>query len=143
LEENGKFEQAIDFYKQALSREPNENDVASIHCHIGICLRETGQIDEAIKELKTAGELNPSLKEIYNQLGYCLYLKGSYIDAINAFEKAIEIDPGSAIDYANIASNLRKLGLKNDAIKFYDMALELDPSIEWAREHRHELMHSS
>ncbi len=135
LESLGDIQAAIDKYRQALSLSPPENERASLHCNLGNCLRQTGRLDEAVKELEKARDLAPGLKEIHNILGTCLYQMGRYTDAIESFERAIAIDPGSAIDYANIASNLRKLGIIPAAIQWYKMALELDPSIEWAREH--------
>lgn len=139
-EEKEAYDAAVGFYRKALANRPDEGEVASIHCHLGICMRELGRLEDAVSALKKAKDLNPSLKEIHNQLGYCYYRQGEYLQAIDAFEEAVALDPGSAIDYANIASNLRKLGMYSDAMQFYDIALELDPAIEWAQLHRNEVM---
>lgn len=139
FEENGDFGLAIDWYREALDRNPDKKELASIYCHVGVCLKELGRFDEAVEEFAKAKAVNPSLKEIHNQLGYCYYRKGEFLKAVKCFEEAVAIDPGSAIDYANIASNLRKLGLNSEAIKFYDIALELDPYLDWAQDQRKEV----
>ncbi len=137
--ELGDHEGAIGFFNRALELNPPQRELPSIYCNLGNSLRIAGRIDEAIKNLKRARELDDSLKEIHNLLGNCLYQKGKYLEAIECFEKAISIDPNSAIDYANIGSNLRKLGLFPVAKKWYQMALELDPTIDWARKHLEEI----
>ena len=137
--ELGDYQDAYTFFKRALSLNPPRQELASIHCNLGNCLRLLGRLDEAIKELETARQYDSSLKEIHNLLGNCLYQKGQYLEAIECFETAISIDPSSAIDYANIGSNLRMLGLYPVAQKWYEMALELDPTLDWARTHLNEV----
>ena len=140
-EVSGDYETAARWYRRAAELESGSEE-ASIRCHLGVCLRETGDVQGAIRELQAARDLNPGLKEIHNQLGFCYYSTGDYYRAIECFEAAIEIDPGSAIDYANIGSNLRKLGMPAPALKWYEMALELDPGLEWAAEHAREIRQS-
>ncbi len=139
FEEIGEFDTALKYFEKALKRQPHQDEIASIYCHIGNCYMQIGNIDQAIFALEKAKGLNSELKEIHNLLGYCHYRLGQYLDAIECFENAISIDPSSAIDYANIGSNLRKLGMIEAAKQWYQMALELDPGIEWAKEHLEEI----
>ncbi|MGB9712029.1 YcaO-like family protein [Dissulfurimicrobium hydrothermale] len=134
LERSGRYDDALHWYDEAISRGPDPDELASIHCHKGFCLKEKGEFEMAAVELERSKGLNPELKETYNLLGYCFYRMGDYIKAIEAFEQAIAIDPGSAIDYANIGRNLHLLGMKKMAALWYEAALELDPDIVWARE---------
>lgn len=138
-EECGNFKEAVFLFENALERGADPVEKASIHCHLGACYRELGEVDRAIFELLEAKKINPGLKEIYNLLGNCYYRKGRYVEAIQEFEQAIEIDPSSSIDYANIGANLKMLGLKEAAIRWYEMALALDPTIQWASRHLNEL----
>lgn len=134
LEQNNDYSNALWWYDEALRREPDPNELASIYCHKGLCLKETGDFKRAISELEHSKGLNPDLRETHNLLGYCLYRMGDHVKAIESFENAIAIDPGSAIDYANIGRNLHLLGVWKMAASWYKMALDLDPNIEWARE---------
>jgi ribosomal protein S12 methylthiotransferase accessory factor len=127
--------EALVQFRRALELGPPASDMASIHTHIGVCLKDQGDYPNAIDALDTARALDPGLKEIYNLLGFCYYQLKEHQRSIEYFEKALEIDPGSAIDYANIASNLRELGHKQEAVFLYRMALELDPAIDFARDH--------
>ncbi len=142
LEQMGRYSHAQGWYDKALSRNPEPGELASIHCHKGLCYKELGDYESAIRELENARELNPTLKEIYNLLGFCLYKTGRHMKAIEAFEQAIKIDPASAIDYANIASNLRAMGMGEAALVWYQMALELDPGLKWAKDQMDKIMNS-
>ncbi|MGQ9745986.1 MAG: YcaO-like family protein [Dissulfurimicrobium sp.] len=134
LEQKNDYSGALRLYNEALRREPDPEELASIYCHKGLCLKEIGEFKLALAELERSKELNPNLKETHNLLGYCLYRMGDYRKAIAAFENALALDPGSAIEYANIGRNLQLLGDEKTAVSWYEMALELDPDIEWARE---------
>ena len=133
LERNEQPEESLIHLQQALSQHPRDIDLSSIHCHIGVCLKDLERYEEAIESLNKAKSYNDAQKEIYNVLGFCFFKIKSHHQAIEAFERAIEIDPGSGIDYANIGSNLRELGHIQEAIHCYRIALELDPTIDFAR----------
>jgi ribosomal protein S12 methylthiotransferase accessory factor len=134
LELQGKPEEALTYFNQALAQKPDPREIASIHVHIASCLKDLGHYPQALEALERAEQVNRDLKEIHNLKGFCLFKLKKHEDAIEAFEKAIAIDPGSAIDYANIGSNLRELGYVREAIRLYRIALELDPDIDFARE---------
>jgi ribosomal protein S12 methylthiotransferase accessory factor len=135
LEYEGRPREAFAQFQRALGLNPPPGDLASIHTHIGVCLKDQGDYRGAIDALEKARALDPGLKEIYNLLGFCYFKLKEHQLSIEQFERALEIDPGSAIDYANIASNLRELGHTQEAVLLYRMALELDPAIEFARDH--------
>lgn len=134
LEYQGQPQEALQQFQTALDLHPRPLDVASVHTHIGVCLKDLGDYKGAIKALEQAREFDPNLKEIYNILGFCYFKLKEHERSIKQFEKALEIDPGSAIDYANIGSNLREMGHKKEAIRLYRIALEMDPTIDFARE---------
>ncbi len=134
LEYQGKAQEALKEFQTALDLDPRPLDIASVHTHIGVCLKDLEDYRGAIKALEQAREFDPNLKEIYNLLGYCYFKLKEHERSIEQFEKALEIDPGSAIDYANIGSNLREMQRKEEAIRLYRIALEIDPSIDFARE---------
>ena len=133
LEYQGEAGEALGEFQRALDLHPGPLDIASVHTHIGVCLKDLEDYRGAIEALEQAREFDPNLKEIYNVLGFCYFKLKEHEQSIQQFEKAIEIDPGSAIDYANIGSNLREMGHKKEAIRLYRIALEIDPTIDFAR----------
>ncbi len=134
MEYQGKASEAHKQFQTALELNPRPMDMASVHTHIGVCLKDMKDYQSAIKALELAREFDPNLKEVYNLLGFCYFKLKEHERSIEQFEKALEIDPGSAIDYANIGSNLREMGHKKEAIRLYRIALEMDPTIDFARE---------
>ena len=134
LEYQGKATEALKQYQAALKLNPRQVDIASVHTHIGVCLKDMEDYQGSIEALERAREFDPNLKEIYNLMGFCYFKLNEHERSIEQFEKALEIDPGSAIDYANIGSNLREMGHKKEAIRLYQIALEMDPTIDFARE---------
>jgi ribosomal protein S12 methylthiotransferase accessory factor len=134
LEYQEKPREALNEFETALALNPRPLDIASVHTHIGVCLKDMEDYKGAIQALELAREFDPNLKEIYNLLGFCYFKLKEHQRSIEQFERALELDPGSAIDYANIGSNLREMGHKKEAIRLYRIALEMDPTIEFARE---------
>jgi ribosomal protein S12 methylthiotransferase accessory factor len=127
-------EKAIDFLKEALKLDPKGEDVPSIYCYMGICLRDMQQYRKAISVLEKGAEIDCERTDIHNLMGFCYFKLKEHVKAIEAFHKVLELNPASAIDYANIASNYRDMGNRDMAIRFYKFALELDESIDFARD---------
>jgi len=132
-------EKAIDFLEEALKLDPKGEDVPSIYCYMGICLRDMRQYRKAISVLEKGAEYDGERTDIHNLMGFCYFKLKEHVKAIEAFHKVLELNPASAIDYANIASNYRDMGNRDMAIRFYKFALELDESIDFARDNLRKL----
>jgi ribosomal protein S12 methylthiotransferase accessory factor len=130
----GDPQKAILFLEEALKLDPKGEDVPSIYCYMGICLRDMEQYRKAITVLEKGAQVDCERTDIHNLMGFCYFKLKEHEKAIEAFHKVLELDPASAIDYANIASNYRDMGNKEMAIRFYKFALELDDSIDFARD---------
>ncbi|MCD6186397.1 MAG: tetratricopeptide repeat protein, partial [Deltaproteobacteria bacterium] len=135
----GDIEEALDYFHQALTLKPDEQEIASIYSYMGVCLKDLGRYDEALNMLKEGEKFDGERTDIYNLMGFCYFKLKKHEMAIKCFEKNIHIDPGSAIDYANIASNYRDMGKKDKAIQYYKTALGIDPTIEFAKENLNNL----
>jgi ribosomal protein S12 methylthiotransferase accessory factor len=130
----GRPEPAVSHFQKALALAPMAQDIPSIYSHMGVCLKDMGRFDEALKVLATGLDADGERTDILNLMGFCHFKKKDHEKAIACFERILAIDPSSAIDYANIASNYRDMGNREKAIHYYEMALALDPSIEFAAE---------
>ncbi len=130
---------ACDYLRRALTLNPVRQDTPSIYSYLGIALKNMGEYRQALKNLQEGEKLDSRRTDIYNLMGFCHFKLKEYEQAIGNFKKVIELDPSSAIDYANIASNYRQMGEKQKAIHYYRMALALDDTIQFARDHLHEL----
>ncbi len=135
LERAGMARQALTLFRQALAANPDPDHLTSIHAHIGVCLKDLGDLDGAIRALTAATSLVNAQKESFQVLGQCYYMRKAYYRAIDAFGQAIQRDANSAIDHANMAACLRELGHRAEAIRLYEIALRLDPLLHAARVH--------
>ncbi|MBW2609823.1 MAG: YcaO-like family protein [Deltaproteobacteria bacterium] len=131
---------ALDSLNQALSLEPNKEDIPSIYSYMGVCLKDLGQYREALKALEEAEKYDTERTDVYNLMGFCYFKLKEHEKAIDCFKKVLQLDPSSAIDYANIASNYRDMGDKENALRYYELSLELDPTIEFAKENLEKLL---
>ena len=86
-------------YAKALKRNPN---YATAHHWYSIYLLELGRLDEAIKELKIADELDPLSPMIHTYAGSWLYFCARQYDvALAELDKALELDPNFVPAHTN------------------------------------------
>lgn len=89
------FEMAMEYYQRYLEQEPDDEFAL---LHLGICLINTDQNDEAITILKQAADVAPTdspyLSDIYTELAFVLSEKGDIDDAMNYLDMtdALECD---------------------------------------------------
>lgn len=91
-EKAGRFNEAIDSYKQALSNLLYRTPEKAYHS-LGRIYYRLGWYDEAIVAYKEAVKRMPDLYLAYYGLALSYNAKGRYGDASAAITKAIEIDP--------------------------------------------------
>jgi predicted O-linked N-acetylglucosamine transferase (SPINDLY family) len=69
LNDQGKLEEAIAAYRQAISIKP---DFAEAYSNLGNSLNEQGKLDEAIAEYRKAINIRPDFTEAHSNLLFCL-----------------------------------------------------------------------
>ncbi len=126
LKEQGRLDEAIANYQQALKIEPNN---ALAYSQIGEIYVMQGKMAEAIAACQNAIKLQPNLAAAYKNLGNALQAGGKIDEAIRAYTKAVEIDPQFAEAYANLGSMLGMQGQMEKAIPYFQKAIAIKPSI--------------
>jgi len=81
-------------YKRAIELNPN---YATAHQWYGGELEQKGRFDEALEEMKLAGELDPLSLIIIKDTGEIYYVARKYDRAIEYFRKALEMDPNFVV----------------------------------------------
>ena len=99
---------------------------ASYHNNLGVILRESGRLEDALQSYREAIELRPEYAEAHCNLGTVLRELEEYEDAVVSLERAIEIDPLYAGAYGMLGSTLQQLGRFAEALTAYDNAISLD-----------------
>jgi tetratricopeptide (TPR) repeat protein len=90
LQKNGKADEAITQYKEALRINPG---FAQAHNNLGITLRQTGRTDEAITQYQLALEIMPDDAEAHFNLARVLFEKGRVRESIAQFQSALQLKP--------------------------------------------------
>ena len=91
-----------------------------------------GNYPLAILYLEKAIEMNPNLKEAYNNLGRILNDLGRPDEALKYLNTALEIDPKYSSALVNRSISLALLGKYIEALKDLEKAVNLDPNNEKA-----------
>jgi Flp pilus assembly protein TadD len=124
LQTEGKLDEAISYYQQAIKAEPNE---AGIYYNMGNALRSKGRLDEAVSYYYRSLQVNPDYAEPHNNLGNVLLAQGKFDEALKQYLEAEKIEP----DYPDIQYNLGNMFLSagnfDDAVSHYRRALQLRP----------------
>jgi tetratricopeptide (TPR) repeat protein len=105
------------------------------HSNLGNHLLETGRVDEAIRHIEIALQLQPRFAPIHNNLGNALQQKGRIAEAATHYAKAVEIRPDLAEAHFNLGAILLQQGHENDAIAAFKKAVELRPEFVKAQNH--------
>jgi len=121
LRQEGKLEDAIASYRQAIELNPN---FYLSHHNLGETLAKLGRWDEAVTSYDRAIQLNPNSVWSYYHLGEALAKLNRWEDAIASYRRAIELSPDFYRFYSSLGEALSKQGFSEEAALFYCQAAE-------------------
>ena len=137
LAKQGKMDQAILAFSEALRIEPGYADV---HNNLGKALASQGRLGEAIAEYSDAVSIKPGFAEAHYNMGNALADQGRTDEAIAQYSQALRIKPdfpgahdslGSVLDspeaHDNLGVALAKQGKVDEAIGEFREALRIKP----------------
>jgi len=102
-------------------------DSPEAHNLMGIVLRRTGRIDEAVVEYEKALALQARFPELHYNLGIALMKKGLLEKAIGEFKEAVRLYPRYAKAYVNLGHVYVEMNRADDAERECRRALEINP----------------
>jgi tetratricopeptide (TPR) repeat protein len=126
---NGKIQDAISHYEQALWVRP-----AEAHSNIGSALMRLGRVPEAVGHFEQALLVKPDYAEAHYNLGLALAQLGNLQEAMNHWEQALRIKPDYAEAHYNLGGALWQTGNTQEAIAHWEQALRINP--HYADAHR-------
>jgi arylsulfatase A-like enzyme/Flp pilus assembly protein TadD len=124
LAENGSPAAALDVYRRAIKRWPDE---AMLFHELAVAAGRAGRTDEALRAENAAIALDPQLPAAHNGAGLLMSARGRHADAAQAFERAVATDPTNAEYWVNLGNARRAAGAIDTAGDAYRTAAELDP----------------
>ena len=121
LKQEGKLEEAIASYHQAIEQNPN---FYLSHHNLGETLAKLGRWEQAVTSYDRAIQLSPNSVWSYYNLGQALAKLGRWDEAIASYRRAIELSPDFYKFYINLGEVLCKQGRRPEAATFYCQAAE-------------------
>jgi tetratricopeptide (TPR) repeat protein len=129
LAKDGKLEEAMNLYRQALRYKPHDPEA---HFFMGHALEQQGKLDEAVAEYSQALWFKPLQEKTHLFLGVALAKQQKYAEAAAHYQAVLAINPESAAAQNNLARLLQTQGRLDEAIERYSAALKLDPNLAQA-----------
>lgn len=131
LYESDEQDSALHAARDALRYDTNRlsaSEKASLHLMIGRCLREEGQLDQAIHHLNESLELDSSIVETFLELGHAHMKRREYPRANQSYQKAIRLDDTDARAYYYAGMALKENNEFQQAELMLRRASKLAPS---------------
>ena len=105
--QQGHPEDALDLIRQAIVASPLES---VFHCNLGLILRRTDRLDEALASVEKAATLDPQDLKPLLERGQVLFALGRPVEAMAAFESVLRHDGENALAHLGIAFAALALG---------------------------------
>ncbi len=125
IQKQGKLEESIEFYQQALKFKP---DFAEAHYSLGSILQRQGKLKEALQSYQQALKFKPSWDKIYNKLGNIFQQQGDFERATQFYQQALKLNPNFVDAYNNFGNLLKEQGKFENAIQLYQQVIRLKPN---------------
>jgi tetratricopeptide (TPR) repeat protein len=126
LAKEGKFDEAIDRYKTALSW---KRDYPEAHFFLGNAFDQQGKVDAAIAEYEQALLFKPIHEQAHVFLGAALAKQRKFEEAKSHYLAALKLNPVSGVAHNNLAKVLQSEGRSDDAMEHYSAAVKFDPGL--------------
>jgi Flp pilus assembly protein TadD len=139
---NHDFEQAIEWFEQAVKEEPNNPDH---HYKLSITFARSNKLDKALLHARKAYGLDQNNEKFRFHLRHllgrwhvveaekCFEADGKLSKAVSLLKEAIRLDPLNFEAYLLLGIAYAEMGEYKRAVKALDEALELDPHNEMAK----------
>lgn len=122
FQRDGKIDEAIHHYREAIQHNPNYEDA---HNNLGLAYYNKGMLDDSISEYKKALAINPDLTKAHYNLGLAYCNKDELDDAIAEYRKALALNPNLSDAHNNLGVTYYYKGNYKLAIIHLDKAAEL------------------
>ena len=124
LFDQGNFDEAIKYYKEALSLDPN---MVEATINLSIALSQKGLPNDALIHIEEALKRHNTNVLLWNNYANLLRQEGRTGEAIGAYKRALEREPHAVAIRFNLAVLLHETNRLEEAIEAYTQLLQIDP----------------
>ena len=130
LKAQGKLDDAVQAYRQALAIEP---DSYNAHNSLGIIFNRQGLQQEALKEFRLSLSIKPDQSMTHYEVGRVLAETHQLPEAVDEFIQAVKLDPANAYAHNDLGIALVQRGDLKNAFEQFSEAVRIDPAYTDAR----------
>jgi tetratricopeptide (TPR) repeat protein len=124
IQRNRDYISEFTIWQDTVAKRPNNS---RSHYNLGLALKNTGRIQEAIEQYLQAVRIKPDFAEAHNNLGIALERADRIPEAIEHLQQALRIKPDYVEANNNLGNALMREGKNQDAIGHYEQVLGLAP----------------
>ncbi len=126
LAQQEKYAEAIEEFKKALEKDPEQPNVIG---NMADCYAKLDKNQEALELYQKAIAISPSEAALHTNMGVVLSKMGKSAESQEAFKKAAALNPGaSAQNYYNIGATQVNSGRMAEAAESFRQAIAADPN---------------
>ncbi|WP_413167413.1 tetratricopeptide repeat protein [Capilliphycus salinus ALCB114379] len=125
LQKQGKLEESLELYQQALRIKP---DFADAYYNQGHLLWTQGKLEAAIESYQQALKFQPSFAQAYHALANIFQEQQQFEKATQFYQEALKFNPNLAEAYNNFGNLFKAQGNYNKALELYQQAIRLKPN---------------
>jgi len=126
LKRDGKIEEALKYYKQAIAIKPEFCDAYN---NLGVALKDLGKISEAESAYRRAIQLNPDFIDAIYNLGLLEHCRSEYHRARGLFARCIRLNSSKSASWLGLGNALQEMGKTLASIIAYEKAITLQPNM--------------
>jgi superkiller protein 3 len=127
LDRQGRPQDAIDLYRQAIKFHPHRRDQATSWDNLGDVYQARRQYEEAVNAYRQAIDLNPQYARPWKSLGDVYRAQHRPEGVMEAYQQAIALEPGYAWPYHSLGLIYKNKGAFPQAITYYQQAIDRHP----------------
>ncbi len=124
LKSQGRLDEAIGQYRQALNADPY---YVEVYNNLAAALQSQGRLEQAIGYYRRALEIKPDYADAHNNLAVALQSQGRLDEAVSHYSRALQLNPDLAAAHNSLGNVLVLQGKIDDAVSHYRRAIELSP----------------
>jgi tetratricopeptide (TPR) repeat protein len=121
----GKFDKAVECYKEAVKKDPNH----VYYMSMGNAYQDQGKLEEAIDAYKKSLAKKPTFTFSLYQLAYAYVKKGEPQNAIEPLRKMLELEPNNTFGNHALGIAYAQTGNKEGAMQQYYILQNINPRL--------------
>ena len=126
--QKGEFAKAKTFYRQVLSRQPDNFDALHL---LGVIAAQTRYSNQAVELIGKAIEINSNSADAYYNYGNALQYVNRHLAAVDSYYHALALNPDYVDVYCSLGLAFNHLKQDQTALENYDRAFALDPDYDF------------